>query len=1092
MSIYVLNPNGTINASIKPSENKDLGTFGEINNFFLDDTQPIDIVNPDGTPIYNFNLKEKQGYLVAIETLGDFKSGKNYSANEHEVFDGLSNDKPLENESIENNTSGIIGQSNNLYPYAFGKNMDATNPQTEPLPFYRPYNTFFDLDHNYSGRNRDSEQDFELFANEAELLYGIPAVLNEPGKFIGDISNVFSSLLDMLLGAIIPITTMSLLQGLLQIAQSGPPDPFGLFGEGGLSKYLGNPDKYGKFIQYVKFDTSDVGTVGKILLNIVNSIIDGLVSILKTSERLMNFPSIPAGPGGIKAILKGVLNNITSFCIGYIFYLIPGFSLDERIKGSPEQIVASLLSTISSLVTSSKCRHHYNLLIRKIVKNNYYRKEILFKGKTITNVDGSTHSDQDKLFYQISDFFHRFVGERIGVGLRTLGIINARDYNKKNNLFSVRKMSELPILKEDENGTLPIPMPMGNSILGGEAPADKTALKTSNFNKSIYSLNSLITKSSNANTYLTYHNELIKQNEAIYRKKERRLSREHVQKLEAIIDADYMPFTIQDLRTNELFKFHAFLDNFNDSFSVSWEDAGMGFGRMDSIKTYKGTSRKIGVDFWLVSMSPEDFDYMWWMVNRLVALIYPQWSTPKPANIENQAKAGIFKDGMYAGIPFAQPFTQIPTGSPLVRLRLGDLFTSNYSKKGLARIFGFDLNNISFKDTIDTTLSEMSIPSLSEYSQTYEGINLEGYDIYSLRQYSNHLTGSNFIPFDTLDNEDFKPIGFDFNKKFTINYKEYEKKLDDIHKLFVKYSNFYYATGAVIDLDDINSPPSIPGDDVANDEMFSPSINYPYKKLIYVPMNIIEDEEEKILMLLYSVKINPNKDKNGEYKEISPGMVKTELPKVLKQAIQDKILQIQYNNSGDERIKAGIENNLNLKAFMEASGNREIDTSNPARAKLQANTAEIVNNPVVKSFESTMGEGLAGTIQGFSIGFEQDIPWELTAGSRAPMAVKIGLQLDVIHDILPGLDDQGIMRAPTYRVGNLNNEFFGKSVYDELPNNIGYSNGWEKVAETNANSTSTTSNTAPVTPTTATAATATAASGFGFKIPPMTKPLELK
>ena len=37
---------------------------------------------------------------------------------------------------------------------------------------------------------------------------------------------------------------------------------------------------------------------------------------------------------------------------------------------------------------------------------------------------------------------------------------------------------------------------------------------------------------------------------------------------------------------------------------------------------------------------------------------------------------------------FIQPFSQIPTASPMIRLRVGDVIKSNYSKFGLARLFG--------------------------------------------------------------------------------------------------------------------------------------------------------------------------------------------------------------------------------------------------------------------------------------------------------------------------------------------------------------------------------------------------------------------
>ena len=1007
MAVYVLNPNGSIEKAGVDAQNR-----------------PISETIP-----------EKEGYKVALEALGDFKSGLNYALNTHEVFDGSDNSNPLPEEQTPDlnnlnnpSNSGIIGQSNKLYPYAFGKNMEFPSPTTEKLPFYKPYNTFFDLDFRENGRtnNEENGNGFELFADEAEMLYGVPMIYTEPGKVTSDLSNVFSSLLDILVGAFLPIAAVSVLQGLLQVAQNGPPDPFDIF-----NIKLDSGDKKGKFIHYVRIDP----TVSPILSAIFNPVIEGLISILKTSERLMNFPANPASPGFI-GILKDLITNAIAFCVGYIFYLIPGFKIDKVLDAkSPTDIITVLLGTIGSLVTAGKTRHNYNLLIRKIVKNNYFRRNIQFKAKTIADSDGNVkYAYNDQYWYQLSDFFHRFIGQRMAVGQKAISILKATDYNKKNNLFSVQKMNELPIIQKDEGQKLPVPIPIGSSVLGGAKDENEREIMTSDFNKSIYSLNSLITKTSVANNYMKYHEVLVKQNEAIYQKKEKRLSKEHVKELEAIINSDYMPFSIQDLRTNELFKFHAFVEGYNDSFSVNWEDGGAGFGRMDPIRIYKGTSRKISVDFWLISMSPDDFDYMWWMINRLIALIYPQWSTPKPANEENQLRAGLIdKSNAFRGIPFSQPFTQIPTGSPLVRLRLGDIFTSNYSKKSLARIFGFDLNKFN-KKNLKTTIDKIKDKSVANSTKTekYSIPDLRGYNIYTKDEYKDYLTGNIYFPWNELDQQDFDPVDGNPNKEVIIIVDKMETYLNDITKLFSKYSNFYYTNMSKFELDDINAPGDNGGD------TFMPSIQQNFTKLVYVPIPILHEGKEKILMLLFSIDVLVESENN-----YSMHKLKSEIPQTFIEIINKTILEISLENKSSN--SGQLKNNLNLEAFMSADGQLQLnEDENRVSGKPIVNVFEtsqgVVNNPIVKSFESTMGEGLAGTIQGFTINFDQNIPWEIDEGSRAPIAVKIGLQLDVIHDILPGLDDKGIMRAPTYRVGNLNNEFFGKSVYDELPKNLEYTN----------------------------------------------------
>ena len=90
-----------------------------------------------------------------------------------------------------------------------------------------------------------------------------------------------------------------------------------------------------------------------------------------------------------------------------------------------------------------------------------------------------------------------------------------------------------------------------------------------------------------------------------------------------------------------------------------------------------------------------------------------------------------------------------------------------------------------------------------------------------------------------------------------------------------------------------------------------------------------------------------------------------------------------------------------------------------------------INNPFTAAFESAQGKGLAGFITSLNIGGIMDSPWETSRmGSKAPMMVKIDIGFAPTHDIPPGLDHDGMMRAPTYNVGRLMNELFD-DVYDE-------------------------------------------------------------
>ena len=121
--------------------------------------------------------------------------------------------------------------------------------------------------------------------------------------------------------------------------------------------------------------------------------------------------------------------------------------------------------------------------------------------------------------------------------------------------------------------------------------------------------------------------------------------------------------------------------------------------------TYGGASRSMSVDFTMVATSKADFDDLWWKANKLVTLVYPQWS-----------RGTMMTDGTNKWV---QPFSQVMTASPLCRLRVGDLFTSNYSKESMARMMGADDPNFHWQDIEGFEISSASSPSGSEQKIPY-------------------------------------------------------------------------------------------------------------------------------------------------------------------------------------------------------------------------------------------------------------------------------------------------------------------------------------------------------------------------------------
>jgi hypothetical protein len=95
------------------------------------------------------------------------------------------------------------------------------------------------------------------------------------------------------------------------------------------------------------------------------------------------------------------------------------------------------------------------------------------------------------------------------------------------------------------------------------------------------------------------------------------------------------------------------------------------------------------MSFHIVSTSEKDFNMMWEKINKLTTLVYPQYT---------QGRMHSVADNSYK---FIQPFSQLIGASPMIRIRLGNLFRSNYSKFALARLFGAEMTETRFGNTVD-------------------------------------------------------------------------------------------------------------------------------------------------------------------------------------------------------------------------------------------------------------------------------------------------------------------------------------------------------------------------------------------------------
>jgi hypothetical protein len=152
-----------------------------------------------------------------------------------------------------------------------------------------------------------------------------------------------------------------------------------------------------------------------------------------------------------------------------------------------------------------------------------------------------------------------------------------------------------------------------------------------------------------------------------------RIKQELVEKMEEYLERAYVPFYFHDIRTNEILSFHAFLGPINESIDAEYNSSDV-YGRIGQIHTYKNTNRTLSFEFKTVATSEADFDDMWYKLNRLAMMLYPQWTEGRRVSFGNNK--------------FIQPFSQQIGASPLVRVRIGDLIKGNYSKLAAARMFG--------------------------------------------------------------------------------------------------------------------------------------------------------------------------------------------------------------------------------------------------------------------------------------------------------------------------------------------------------------------------------------------------------------------
>jgi hypothetical protein len=505
---------------------------------------------------------------------------------------------------------------------------------------------------------------------------------------------------------------------------------------------------------------------------------------------------------------------------------------------------------------------------------------------------------------------------------------------------------------------------------------------------------------------------------------------EAVNNLENRLDAEYVPFYFHDLRTNELIGFHAFLDGLTDNYSANYSSS-QPHGRADSIKNYSSTKRSIQFSFWVVATSEDDFDEMWAKINKMITLVYPQYTKGTLVATGN-ARFNPFP--IDRNFRFEQPFSQVVGGTPVIRLRIGDVIKSNYSRFNLGRLFGAG-------NTETGGFKNKDMSGLEMFLQP--GIALGPYSNYLLLP----LLAAIASPLELIALIPPIGAGLTSTRSLLFDAADFILKNGFVNPLLNGLSSLK-TTGADEDSSIVDRVFAV------NGKVFLKPRAEPYvfvsgPKRAYVkvtrptPVQIIGKSE------------NPANRKNTDG---DPIQVQVSLNTLLGSG--DLIIPDSFYIDNDQILEAGAKCDVTLDECLidpdayfgyvyvalmllagasiqsaAVSGAQNALSNVMAASGFPINTGFItdllgsfmrqwtapVANPITFAMEDSMSRGLAGVVTSMNFNWlESGIPWDTRWNSRAPMACKISIGFDPIHDIAPGLDAYGANRAPNYNVGNVN------------------------------------------------------------------------
>ena len=489
-----------------------------------------------------------------------------------------------------------------------------------------------------------------------------------------------------------------------------------------------------------------------------------------------------------------------------------------------------------------------------------------------------------------------------------------------------------------------------------------------------------------------------------------RYSAESVEKIERQIDAEYMPFSFHDLRTNEVISLPAFITNVAENFSADYSST-HGFGRTDPVYGYTKTTRTIDFSFKLVAYNRSDHEYVYYVLNKLVTMLYPQRDKGQPRG--NASKEEI---------QFIQPFSQRVAASPVVRIRLGDLISSNASTSAFRKIFGGYETMTSTGDgglsadkleekvsALGSARDTAKIMLLKDAGTTGDFIVPQGSTLFIQKEndpknsknqfavstrYARKAKMTEFLQVETTDKSSPDNDKASKTKTFLVLQFSLDDELDA------------YAFGGQAAL--------------AVYRTANPSFPIPPP-----PFGSSGDDLSFIM------------EENGSsHKNCTPIFTTDDLDTKIKSYADSDVLKWIEPNSTEEEHKtskfadpaAGSPEEKELNNFKAMMNNaKKFIEEDGEYGKIQKVDEFLSegNNDLKRAFSSNKGRGLAGVITTMGLDYN-DVQWGtsqeegmIEAGLRAPKSININISFAPIHDMPLGLAASGEMFAPSHPVGIL-------------------------------------------------------------------------